>query len=165
MGKYKFGKSSINNIHTVTSLLQELAARAIEVSEVDFGVLSTGGLRTPEEQNEIFKIGNSKCDGYKKKSYHQTGFAIDFVPYVDGKYTWNNVEALLRTKQAVDKAWKDILHGNHFLHWGGYWGAKDLDGDGRLEITDRIGWDAAHYELRSYPQVKNVYNIYTYTHV
>lgn len=156
---YKFGKQSIKNIHTVNPLLQELAARMIEISKVDVGVLSTGGLRTAEQQNEIFNIGNSECDGYDKKSYHQTGLAIDFVPYINGKYTWNNKWAFLEIKKAVDKAWEDILHGNYYLHSGIYWGAKDLNGNGILEITDKMGWDAAHHELRLTPQVRNVYPI------
>ncbi len=159
MGKYSFGKSSVKNIQTVNPLLQELAARIIELSIVDMGVLKTGGLRTAEEQNKIFKSGNSRCDGYEKKSYHQSGLAIDFVPYVNGLYTWGNKWSFLAIKKAVDKAWKDLVHGNYYLHWGGYWGAKDLDSNGILEITDKIGWDAAHYELRSYPQVKNVHKV------
>lgn len=159
MGNYKFGKSSVKNIQTVNPLLQELAVRMIELSKIDIGVLSTGGLRTAEQQNEIFKLGNSKLDGFKKKSYHQSGLAIDFVPYVNSRYTWSNKWSFLEIKKAVDKAWKDILHSDYYLHWGGYWGAKDLDGDGILEITDKMGWDAAHYELRTYPQVKNVYKV------
>lgn len=159
MGKYNFSKNSVKNIQTVNPLLQELAARMIELSTVDAGVLSTGGLRTAEQQNEIFNIGNSERDGYEKKSYHQSGLAIDFVPYVDSRYTWSNKWAFLAIKKAVDKAWKDLVHGNYYLHWGGYWGAKDLDSNGILEITDKMGWDAAHYELRSHPQVKNVYKV------
>ena len=161
---FKFGKRSKKYIATVDPILQELANKAIEISTVDFGVLKSGGLRTAEEQNKLYKAKKSKCDGYEKKSYHQSGRAIDFVPYVDGGYTWNNKQAFLAIGLAVGQAWKEMadedrtVNGN-YLHWGGFWNAKDLDKDGILEEDDRLGWDCPHYELRPYKQTINVYPI------
>jgi peptidoglycan L-alanyl-D-glutamate endopeptidase CwlK len=156
---YKFGKRSKKYIKTVHPLLQELANKSIGLSRVDFGVLNTGGLRTAEMQNKIFNDGHSRCDGYKKKSYHQSGLAIDLVPYVNGKYTWSNKRAFIDIAVAVSRTWNELVQGDYYLHWGGFWNAKDLDNDGVLEITDKLGWDVAHWELRKYEQVKNVYPV------
>lgn len=156
---FKYGRRSLRNIETTNEIVQEFAKAVIKVSSVDIGVLKSGGARTKEEQHEIYLMGNSKCDGYIKQSRHQTGMAIDLIPYVDGKYTWKNKWAFLAIKQAADIVKKDILLGNSYLHWGGYWGAVDIDGDGILEITDRLGWDCAHYQFVPYPQVKGVYRV------
>lgn len=53
-------------------------------------------LRDAEYQNSLYQIGRTKpgkkitnCDGYKKKSNHQSGNAWDAVPLIDGKIDWN----------------------------------------------------------------------------
>jgi hypothetical protein len=153
---YTWGNRSLKNINTVNDVLQVLAHKIISRLTYDVGVLNTGGKRTPLQQNEIFKAGNSKCDGYVKKSYHQTGMAIDFVPYVNGKFTWSNGKAFLSNAKVILECWAEMeeasLTGDYYLHWGGYWGDQDLDGDQLLEITDKLGWDMAHFELRNTPQ-------------
>ena len=53
------------------------------------GIPGTGGKRTAEEQNGLYKLGKSKADGYKRKSYHQSGNAFDIYGYVNGKATWD----------------------------------------------------------------------------
>jgi peptidoglycan LD-endopeptidase CwlK len=157
---YKFGDASISRIGKVHQLLQRLANGTIEKSDFDFGIPSTGGLRTTEEQYELFKKGNSQCDGTIKKSYHQTGLALDFVPYINGKYTWENKDAFLSIAKTAFDVWEkmDDKQGM-FLHWGGFWTAKDLNGNGLLDINDQLGWDLPHFELRNYAQVKGVYPI------
>lgn len=153
---YSWGKRSVKNINTVNDVLQILAQKIISRLIYDVGVLNTGGLRTAEMQNEIFLAGNSECDGYEKKSYHQSGKAIDFVPYIDGALTWSNGKAFLSNAKIVLECWEEMKAADqtqyYFLHWGGYWGDKDLDGDQLLEITDKLGWDMAHFELRKTPQ-------------
>ena len=157
---YSFGTSSQQRIAEVHELLQALAFETIKISPFDFGIPSTGGKRTAEQQKELFDKGNSKCDGYNKKSYHQTGLALDFVPYIDGSYTWENTKAFLAIAKAAFQVWNTIPDKNgFFLHWGGYWEAKDLNGNGWLDIDDKLGWDLPHYELRKSPQVNGVYPI------
>jgi peptidoglycan L-alanyl-D-glutamate endopeptidase CwlK len=157
--RFKFGARSIKNISTTNTILQELAARIISRSEFDFGVLNNGGRRTAKEQNIIYKKGHSKCDGYKVKSYHQSGMAIDFVPYIDGKFTWESKKAFLQIAKLAYEEVAGMYTGDYFLHWGGFWSALDLNGNGLLEPKDKIGWDAAHFELRKYKQVRGVYPI------
>ena len=156
---YSWGKRSKRNIATTYYLLQELANRIIRRTKVDICVLDNGGKRTAAEQHEIYLEGNSRCDGYVKISYHQTGLAIDFVPYIKGRPTWRNKRAFLHIARIAFEEWERMNTGKYYLHWGGYWRAKDLDGDGILEITDRLGWDMAHFELRKCPQKKGVYPV------
>lgn len=49
------------------------------------------GYRTPERQRQVFLSGNSKAMPWE--SAHQWGLAVDFVPQVDGKWTWDVPEA------------------------------------------------------------------------
>jgi len=153
-----FGNRSIKNIQTTHRILQQLATAVMARSEFDFGVLDNGGLRTAAEQNKLFKEGASQCDGIIKKSYHQSGLAIDFVPYIGG-YTWKNKEAFLHIAKIAFEEIENIFTEDYHLHWGGYWSAKDLDGDGILEVTDKLGWDLPHFELRKKEQTKGVYPI------
>ncbi len=157
---YKFGKRSVKNIQTTHRLLQELATKLISLSMFDISVIDDGGLRTAEEQNKLFKLKRSKLDGYKKKSYHQTGMAIDFVPYINGGVTWKSREAFLHIAKLALLIWEtDMDTKEYYLHWGGFWGAVDKDGDGKLELTDKTGWDMPHFELRTKPQTRGVMDI------
>ncbi len=152
----KWSKRSVKNINTVNKVLQILAQKIIEKLVYDVGVLDTGGFRTSLQQNKIFKTGNSECDGIIKKSYHQTGMAIDFVPYINGEFTWNNKLAFLTNAKTIFECWKEMEESgeteDYYLHGGIFWGDQDLDGDGLLEITDKLGWDMAHFELRDFLQ-------------
>jgi len=90
MKNYKYGSRSRAILDTVDGRLVEicvLAQRLANESNSQFYVPDWGyssGFRTAEEQNELFKSGASKCDGYDKKSYHQSGLAIDLYAYVNG---------------------------------------------------------------------------------
>lgn len=155
---YYLGKRSIANQDGVSPYLQMVNIRAISICSSDYGVLESGGERTAREQHQIFTDGHSKCDGYEKLSYHQSGNALDTVPYIDGKYTWSNRQAFIDIldawKQAEIELRKlNMIPDDIYIHHGIYWNWQDLDNDGILEITDKLGWDAAHHELRSKPQV------------
>ena len=154
---YYLGNNSIKNMDGVSPYLQMLAIRAISISPVDFGVLETGGERTASMQYKIYKEGHSKCDGYDKLSYHQSGNALDLVPYINGKFTWNDKQAFIDIYYALMEAEKHLRHiymipDDIFIHHGLFWNWKDLDHDGVIEISDQLGWDAAHHEIRSVEQ-------------
>ena len=155
---YTLGKRSLNNISGCHSYIQMIVKRAITLSIFDFGIIKNGGLRTIEMQSDIFKNGYSKCDGIIKKSYHQSGKAVDLVPYVDGNYTWKNKAAFIGVLQAWNEAEiqlkKELLIPETiYFHHGIFWNWEDLDKDGVIEITDRLGWDAAHHEIRTKKQL------------
>ena len=92
---FELSKSSQDNMEGVDPRLIQIAYKAIMITPIDFGIPSTGGVRTAKEQNELFKAGKSKCDGYIKKSNHQRpeysvyGKALDFYAYVGGGANWH----------------------------------------------------------------------------
>ena len=154
---YKLGKSSLENIKGIHTYLQLIVKRTIQISNVDFGIIHNGGFRTVEMQQQIYKSGNSKCDGIYKTSKHQEGLAVDLVPYIDGKYTWNNKKAFIDIYTAWEEAEAELkkekaIPSIVYFHHGIYWNWADLNKDGKLDISDRLGIDCCHHEMRTKPQ-------------
>lgn len=114
---FSYSRKSLSIISGVDSDMQKIAHRAIEISPIDFGIPSSGGHRTAEEQNKLFVAGASKCDGYKKKSRHQTGLALDFYAYVDGAASWDPYHLSL-IACAFLQASSEL---GYKLEWGGLW--------------------------------------------
>lgn len=123
---YSFSEKSRERLSTVDSRLQEVMERALQLSPIDFGIPEYGGLRTAEEQNYLFQTGKSpKTDGYDKKSYHQTGKAVDVYAYVDGKASWDT-EHLAMVATAVLQAACKL---GYWVEWGGLWKDYGEHGD------------------------------------
>lgn len=114
---FRLGKNSIINLTGVDGRLIEIADLAITLSNVDFGIPSTGGLRTTEAQAKLFTDGVSKADGVNNKSYHQSGMALDVYAYVDGKASWDKLDLAL-VAAAMLQASAQL---GHELKWGGLW--------------------------------------------
>ena len=120
---FKFSAKSKQNRNGVDPRLIEISDLAITLSVVDFGHPSDAGVRTAERQNELFRAGKSKADGYKKLSNHQSGKALDFYAFVDGHATWDT-EPLAMVAAAFLQA-ASIL--GYQLEWGGLWKSfKDM---------------------------------------
>ena len=97
---FKFSKRSLRKLDKVWPPLAALAHRVLDKSEIDIGI--TDGLRTSKEQNKLYQIGRTTSgnivthkDGYKNKSYHQSGYAIDFAIYKGSKIDWNDYDSYL----------------------------------------------------------------------
>lgn len=127
---YKLSKISESRLDGINSTLKAIVKQAIKTSPIDFGIPADGGLRTAERQNELFKKGVSKYDGYNKKSYHQTGKAFDIYAYVDGKASWNK-EHLTTIARHIQEVAKTMF--NVDLKWGGDF---------------KTFFDAPHFELK-----------------
>ena len=103
--------------------LKQVALRAIEITPIDFGIPSDGGLRTAERQKELFDIGRSKCDGYHKKSNHQLkdgdSFckAVDFFAYDNGIPTWDKLSLAIVASSFLQSA----CELGYKIEWGGLW--------------------------------------------
>ncbi|MCP4990796.1 MAG: M15 family metallopeptidase [Colwellia sp.] len=92
---FKLTGYSLKYLATVKSKALKYAVEEfIKVTPIDFCIIKNGGYRTAEEQKELFDKGNSKCDGYQYKSRHQSGMAVDLVPWINGKPTWDKFAAL-----------------------------------------------------------------------
>lgn len=121
---YSLSRISESRLDGINPVLKAIVKQAIKTSPIDFGIPLDGGLRTPERQNELFKKGVSKADGYKKKSYHQTGKAFDIYAYVDGKASWNK-DHLTTIARHIQEVAKTMFNVN--LEWGGDWKSfKDM---------------------------------------
>ena len=107
---YQYSRNSLAKIKTTEQCVVDLCFLALSIANnrkafcPDFGI--SHGLRTAEEQFELYKLGRHKdvydnwhvidedkvvtnCDGYIKLSIHQSKLAIDFYCYVDGKANYD----------------------------------------------------------------------------
>jgi peptidoglycan L-alanyl-D-glutamate endopeptidase CwlK len=138
---YKLSNRSLDRLSGVKPVLIYILEEAIKTSPYDFGIPSMGGKRTPEDQNYLFKSGKSKCDGYNKKSNHQSGNAFDIFLYIDGKASWNR-DKLQEVAHHLQTIAKDCFSTN--LRWGADW---DRDGIRVDKDKDESFFDGAHFEI------------------
>ena len=132
---YKFSNTSVKRMEGLNPELIDVLYEGISTSPMDFGVAS--GYRTAEEQNELYQQGRTKpgnivtyMDGYNKKSYHQSGNAVDIYAYKNGKASWEVADLTLVARHLQDVAKNNGID----LHWGGDWTSfKDYP---HLEIKD-----------------------------
>jgi len=133
---FKLSNRSLRRMAGVNQKLVNIVELAIQRTPIDFGVAWMGGLRTAEEQNQLFKDGYSKCDGYEIHSKHQLGNAVDLNVFVGSKFVEN--KEMLCVVAGVMFACADELNIN--IRWGGDW---DSDSD----LRDNKFNDLYHYEL------------------
>jgi len=114
---FKLGQNSLNNRAGVDPRLIEISDLAISISNIDFGIPSSGGLRTTADQAKLFTAGVSKADGRTNKSYHQSGKALDVYAYVDGKASWDKLHLALIAAAMLQAA----AQLGYRLKWGGNW--------------------------------------------
>lgn len=151
---YKFSKSSVKRMQGVHPDLIIIFTEAIKNSPIDFGIPRDGGLRTAARQHEMFLDPEieTKCDGYKNKSYHQLenenikdeledddyGKALDFYAYVNGSASWAIhhlcmvASVIMTTAKRLKKEGKITID----LYWGGQFGSSDFN-----------GWDLPHIQI------------------
>jgi len=113
---FYMGENSIKNMEGVEFSLKQVTYRALVISKVDFGIPSTGGLRTQAEQKALFAAGKSKADGTNSVSKHQLGQAIDMYAYVDGKASWDHYH-LVQVATAFLQAAIEL---DIPIKWGGF---------------------------------------------
>lgn len=157
---YVLGSKSRSELQGVHPAMVSVVERAIKLTPQDFGVHD--GIRTPAEQNALFRRGASQKDGYRGISRHQIqssgyGHAVDLVPYVPGRglvWDWDMIYPIAATMQAV------AIELNVKIRWGGCWGhvpINDLSGAPENWVQDyvrrkqkqgrRAFNDGPHYEL------------------
>ena len=138
MSSFSFSRSSTENMLGVHSDLITIFTEAIKNSPIDFGVPSSGGLRTEEQQRILFMDGKSRCDGHENKSYHQTGNALDFYAYVNGRASWDKVHLAIIAGVILGTAKRLRKEGKveSVIKWGGTFGSAKYH-----------GWDMPHFEI------------------
>jgi len=114
---FALGRASMKNLDRVDKRWYQILQTAIKLTRVDFGIPSTGGYRTVEQQRELFNTGASLCDGLTNRSRHQSGLAVDVFAYVNGKAGYKTSD-LDKIATAILQA--ALIHG-HKISWGGLW--------------------------------------------
>lgn len=147
---FKLSQRSLDRLDGVDSDLVAVVKRAIELTNVDFGV--TEGLRSEETQRKYVEAGKSQT----MKSKHLEGKAVDLVAYVDGAVTWE-LNVYDNIADAMKEAAKEL---GVSIRWGAAWHINnicDFDGtmdDAMMEYIDkrraegkRPFIDAPHFEM------------------
>jgi|TARA_R100001480_G_scaffold2629_6_gene7358 peptidoglycan L-alanyl-D-glutamate endopeptidase CwlK len=114
---YHLGHKSKSHLEGVDSRIEEIIVLALKITRIDFGIPKSGGLRTAEQQLDLYNKGLSRCDGYSLKSYHQSSLAFDVYAYIDGKASWNR-NHLTTVATALLQAASQL---GYPLTWGGNW--------------------------------------------
>jgi peptidoglycan LD-endopeptidase CwlK len=140
---FKFGKTSKERLSTCHSDMQLIMNEAIKITNVDFGIAE--GHRSIEKQQQYFKEGKSKMDGFFKTGKHNynPSLAVDIYPYFENSAKWDNEH--LSYLSGIIHAVSEILFANgkitHKIRWGGNW---DMDG---IILIDQSFDDRPHFEL------------------
>jgi peptidoglycan L-alanyl-D-glutamate endopeptidase CwlK len=102
---YKLSKTSRSRIEGIEPVLIDIIETAIKDSPFDFGIPKFGGMRTDEEQEEMFAQGRTKPGRivtWTLNSYHKSGKAFDIYAYVGGaKWDMKYLEPIARHLQKV----------------------------------------------------------------
>ena len=133
---YKLSTRSKERISGIHPELIEIIEEGITNSPYDFGIPAYGGLRTIEDQQELYAKGRTEeslnkgekpityCDGVTKKSNHQAkpdGYGHAFDIYIFDHETkrasWN-IDKLTAVAEHLIKV--AASHGI-VLSWGGHW--------------------------------------------
>lgn len=149
---YRFGKKSLRNLKTCHMDIQLILQEVIKY--YDFSVIS--GIRSTQEQQELFKAGKSELDGVNKKSKHQgrkdtsnkiVSFAVDIMPYKKGTNAFSKKKKdaarfyfmMGLVKATAVRLLQDGII-SHKIRFGMDWNSNDI-------YTDQNFDDLPHFEL------------------
>lgn len=142
--KYKLGKNTTRNLESIlqsgkssSKILVNAVKDFINDTPIDFCIISNGGYRTAEMQNELFMAGNSKCDGIVNLSEHQKGLAVDLVPWIDNKPSWHRESCFYLSGAFMAYCKRMGIPVTTGADW---------NGDGNLKTGD--SWDPCHMQIK-----------------
>tara|TARA_R110000782_G_scaffold259790_1_gene350521 strand:+ start:47 stop:439 length:393 start_codon:yes stop_codon:yes gene_type:complete len=129
---FKLSTNSITNMAGIDDRLINVVELAITLTNIDFGVPSTGGYRSEDQQAKLFTSGKSMADGRTHKSYHQTGKAVDLfaIDPETGKGSWDELHLSLCATAMLQAA----AELNIPLKWGGLF--RSFTDMPHFELTD-----------------------------
>jgi len=148
----QFGKKSLENLEHCHEDIK--AILGVLIKQYDFSVIS--GIRTDEEQQELFAQGRSKLDGINRKSKHQgreddegniVSFAVDIMPYAKGTNAFSGEEkdarrfyVMMGMVKAIARNLREQNIISHSVRFG-------MDWDGDDVYDDQTFDDLPHFEL------------------
>ena len=113
---FKLSARSIRKLEGVEKSLVAVVMDAIDLTKVDFGV--TYGLRTLEEQKELYESGRSQT----MNSKHLDGRAVDLVAYFGSDISWE-----LNVYDEICDAMAEAARRNSVaIKWGAAWSEGDI---------------------------------------
>ena len=113
---FKLSERSIRKLEGVEKDLVNVVLEAIKLTKVDFGV--TYGLRTLEEQKELYASGRSQT----MKSKHLEGRAVDLVAYFGSNVSWE-----LNVYDDICDAMAEAARRHSVaIKWGAAWSEGDI---------------------------------------
>ncbi len=132
-----FNARTINLLKRVDGRLERLVeetGRVLRQEGVRVELQVTQGLRTASEQHDCYERGASKCDGYRFKSNHQSGRAIDYSLYQNGRYLTGDAAASASQYHRVADAFKVAAQRlGYNIQWGGDW--KKFKDNDHIEVA------------------------------
>ena len=102
-------------------------------------------------QNELFKKKWSKLDGYNKKSFHQSGFAIDIFLLINGRPDYSDIDRYWEMKELFFIQFEKmktlgIFPPDSYIRSGMDWNRNNIRVD--RDIKENF-MDMPHFELRN----------------
>lgn len=102
----KLSKRSRERIDGIEKVLIDIIEAGIKDCPYDFGIPKYGGMRTDQEQIDMYAQGRTKPGRkvtWTLNSYHKTGKAFDIYAYVNGGASWDMkyMEPIARHLQKV----------------------------------------------------------------
>lgn len=114
---FSLSQRSLDKLKGVHPDLVKVAKRAIELTEVDFGV--TAGPRTIEQQKVFVRSGASKTMNSRHLIQHDGyAHAFDVAAYVNGKLEWSPFSLYTDIARAMKMAAEELQIP---IEWGGDW--------------------------------------------
>ena len=126
MNNHHWGEKSRARMIGVSPALVICATGVLKQCRFDLTIPHMGGIRTVADQQELWKKGRTApgkivthVDGRKKKSKHQSGLALDIVPWINGRPRWDLshgayehiAELMIREGEMMGIT----------ITWGGHW--------------------------------------------
>jgi|TARA_R110000803_G_scaffold204584_1_gene270706 peptidoglycan L-alanyl-D-glutamate endopeptidase CwlK len=146
---FKLSERSLDRLKGVDQKLVDVVKRAIDITEIDFGV--TEGLRTLSRQKQLVEKGASQT----LKSKHLGGRAVDLAAYVGPRISWE-LAVYDDVAEAIRQAANEL---DVTIRWGAAWHKNLTDTemsaealmneyiDLRRSQSRRPFIDAMHFEL------------------
>lgn len=123
MSQFKLSQRSLDRLEGVHPDLVAVVLQAITLTKIDFGVVE--GLRTLERQKELVEKKMSQTMNSKHlRQEDGWGHAVDLVPYVGNKPSWNwehVYEMAYAVQQSVHKIMEAYPSNYPRIRWGGAW--------------------------------------------
>jgi len=137
MARYFWGKNSAYQLNLAHPDIRAVMNDALELGIMDFAVIES--FRNKEKQNAYFYAVPKKSKAKWPDGKHNRipSEAVDAVPVINGKQSWNKLHCCILHGIIMSCAVRRGVK----LRWGGNW---DMDGE---PITDQDFQDLAHHEM------------------